>query len=179
MLLNPPAGSGAFEQAGLYFGISENNYIKLIVMSSSTGPIIQALVERDGNAVGVVNQNLALPVDRVRLALVINPLTREVRALAAIGSGGPEVIVHNFSLVPDLWFSKDAAGIDFAVGTRSFADLFATHRNRAAGLGPLTYRFDDFKVTAVGGGSTPPPPPAGDVDFRRWAVGSSNPTSIV
>ena len=34
-LVNPPAGSNAAEQAGLWFGTSEDNYAKLVVASVS------------------------------------------------------------------------------------------------------------------------------------------------
>ena len=34
ILLNPPAGTGNFEQAGLWFGNDEDNYVKLTVLST-------------------------------------------------------------------------------------------------------------------------------------------------
>ena len=47
-LVNPPAGTGNSEQAGLWFGNDEDNYSKLVVLSSATGTRIQFLTEVDG-----------------------------------------------------------------------------------------------------------------------------------
>ncbi len=64
------------------------------------------------------------------------------------------------------------------MGTRSFAGIFATHRNRAPELGSLAYRFGDFVVTNAAD-STEPPPPASEVDFERFSVPLANPTALV
>ena len=50
-LLNPPAGSGKFEQAGLWFGNDEDNYVKLEVISTPSGTMIEYLKEVNGSTV--------------------------------------------------------------------------------------------------------------------------------
>jgi glucose/arabinose dehydrogenase len=101
-----------------------------------------------------------------------------------VGTSGQQQPLTTFSNVPASWFSIDAAGIDFNVGTRSFGGLSATHRNRSAALGPLVYRFDSFEVYETTSTPPPPPPPPPDpapgtkVDFSRWSVPVSHPTAM-
>jgi len=101
-----------------------------------------------------------------------------VRAFARVGDGGPETLVATFSDVPDAWFSTDGAGIDFTVGTRSFAGIYATHRLRSASLGPLVYRFRDFVVNSFVETTPDPPLPPSVVDFDRFSIPLSNPTAL-
>ena len=42
-IANPPAGTGNYEQAGLWFGNDEKNYVKLVVISTPTGAKVQLL----------------------------------------------------------------------------------------------------------------------------------------
>jgi cysteine-rich repeat protein len=178
-LVTPPAGSGQYEQAGLWFGISQADYLKLAVESTPAGDFIHALIEEGEVGTIFANLPLALPVDSVHLVLEADPALREVRAFARIGAGGDEVLVTTFSDVPDAWFSTDGAGIDFTVGTRSFAGIFATHRSRGPELGPLTYRFSDFVVNSFIETQPEPPPPPSNVDFERFSVPMLNPTALV
>ena len=177
-LVNPPAGSGAYEQAGLYFGMSQRDYVKLVVISTPGGPLVHAMLEQADVPGTPVERAITLPADAVRLAIEARPATRTVDLLYAVGSTGQEQLLTRFTGVPDAWFSFDAAGIDFNLGTRSFAGLLATHRNRAATLGPLVYRFRDFAVTALDTGGTPPPPPASSVDFSTWSLPIANPSAL-
>ena len=43
------------EQAGLWFGSDDDNYVKVVFISSSSGTRIQARLEVDGDAAGTVN----------------------------------------------------------------------------------------------------------------------------
>jgi large repetitive protein len=177
-LVAPPAGSGQYEQAGLWFGISESNYIKLAVSSAPAGHFIHALIEK--NDVGTILANLPvqLPLDSVHLVLEADPTRFEVRAFARLGSSGDEIAIATFTEVPDAWFSTDGAGIDFTVGTRSFAGIFATHRSRSSELGALTYRFSSFVVNSFVEPDPEPPPPPSEVDFTRFSVPLASPTAV-
>ncbi|HWO14837.1 MAG TPA: hypothetical protein VNN80_35280, partial [Polyangiaceae bacterium] len=178
-IVDPPAGSGQYEQAGLWFGISERDYIKLAVMSSPSGPRLHALIEtNDTQGPPPINRVLTLPADTVHLALEVDPTSFEVRAFARVGTNGTEALVTTFTDVPDAWFSTDGAGIDFTVGTRSFAGIFATHRMRSTTLGPLTYRFRDFVVDTIDDPTPEPPPPPSVVDFTRFSVPLTQPTAL-
>ncbi len=171
-LVNVPAGTGAGEQAGLWFGVDEKNYVKLVVVSTSTGPQIQYYMEvadaTSGSTVNTANVSLTDPIG---LSLRADPSDRSITAKYRIGTND-EVTAGVFT-APGEFFSFDAAGIDPAIGTRSFGGVFASHRN---GPASLTYSFDDFSVTAVAG--PPPPPPPGGVQFTRVSFAVPNPTSM-
>ena len=177
-LVNPPAGSGAFEQAGLYLGLSQQDYVKLVLISMPDGrTLVQALMEQADAPGAPIEQAVTMPVDRLRLAIEARPAARTLDLLYEVGQGGAEQLLARFTGVPASWFNADGAGIDFNVGTRTFAGLLATHRNRT--LGPLVYRFREFALTTVSDGPPPPPPPpSGSVDFTRWSVPIANPTAI-
>jgi cysteine-rich repeat protein len=177
-LVQPPPGTGQYEQAGLWFGISESDYLKLALMSAPSGHFVQALIERGDVGTTARNVPIELPLDRVQLALEADPVRREVRAFARLGAGADEVPVASFGDVPDAWFSTDGAGIDFSVGTRSFAGVFASHRARNPELGPLTFRFADFAVSSVVTPSPEPPAPPSSVDFARYSAPLANPTAL-
>ncbi len=177
-LVAPQPGSGQYEQAGLWFGISESDYIKLAVMSAPAGHVIHALIEAGDVQTIATNRPIELPIDQLRLVLQADPALRQVQAFARVGLSGEELAIATFSDVPDAWFSTDGAGIDFTVGTRSFAGIFGTHRARSPELGPMTYRFSDFVVTSFVDDQPEPPAPPSAVDFERFSVPLSNPTAL-
>jgi uncharacterized repeat protein (TIGR03806 family) len=144
-VLAPPAGSGAYEQAGLWFGVSQLDYIKLVFVSSPAGPQIQAFMEEQNVGRPAVTRVITLPVDQIQLSLEVDPTLRSVRMFARVGSSGPEQRVATFFDVSPNWLGL--SGMGGSPPTRAgFAGVFATHRNRAAELGPLQYRFADFSV---------------------------------
>ena len=147
-LVDIPLGTGKYEQAGVWFGYDQKNVDKFVVMSTSGGTRIQHTLEVDGVVKG--NRSFVVPVGSqpVTLSLTTDPVLRRVTARYKVGDG---VVTSLGSFaVPGEFFSFDAAGIDPAVGTRSFAGLMATHRRA---LSPLTYTFDNFSVTGDVGAS--------------------------
>ena len=171
-MTNPPTGTGKYEQAGLYFGNDQDNYVKLVVISDPTGTKVQSLLElggvrRSSATVGVGD----VSTSQVTLSLVANPFDNTVKGSFRVNgvTGKP---LGNY-IVPGELFSFDAAGIDPNVGTRSFAGIFASHRNATA---PTVYRFDDFSVTKDSG--APPPAPT-DIQFdNSTTIPLDNPTSL-
>lgn len=141
-LLAPPVGTGSFEQAGLWFGNDEDNYVKLVVLSTETGTKIQFLLEVDQQA-RAEKKTGVLPVSdaAVLLRLRIDPTDGSIQAAYRIG-GAPTQILQTF-VAPPAFFSVEATGVDPTIGTRSFGGVFASHRNSAA---PLIYTFDDFAI---------------------------------
>jgi N-acetylneuraminic acid mutarotase len=171
-LVNPPAGTGNFEQAGLYFGNDQNNYIKLVAASTPSGTIIQALMEVNGAQAAVFQTNaVAVANSTVTLSLRADPAARTVIATYQINNG-PATSLGTFS-PPLQFFSFDAAGIDPAIGTRTFTGVFASHRN---GPAALTYTFGRFSVVADT--TPPPPPPPGSITFTRTTFPVPMPTSM-
>jgi glucose/arabinose dehydrogenase/N-acetylneuraminic acid mutarotase len=169
---SPPPGTGNFEQAGLYFGNDQDNFIKVVVMSSPEGLRLQSAMElkaKQGSA--TTTQALDLTNSSVALTIVANPFDRTVKTSYRV-NGGTSKALGSY-VAPGEFFSFDAAGIDPRIGTRSFAGIFASHRR---GPAPLTYRFNDFSIRKDTGSA---PPPISDVTFddaTRLPV--SNPTSM-
>jgi hypothetical protein len=182
---DPDPGSGSYEQAGLWLGISDGDYVKLVVQSAPGGTVVQALLEEADSLATSVNQGITLPVGALGLALEALPARRQLRAYARAGENAPEALVASFSSIPDAWFNTDGAGIDFNVGTRSFAGIFATHRNRPSASGPVTYRFSNFGITAFEDREEPsigeiptPTEPIGPVDFERFSASVNDPSAL-
>ena len=136
-LLDPPAGSGAYEQAGLWFGLGQRDLFKLVLMSAPDRLVVQALLEEGDVPREPLYLRVPAPPGRVRLSLEVDPVQREIRAFAALDAG-PERLVGRYSDVSPDWLGRGSAA--------PFAGIFATHRQRAAELGSLRYRFDDFEV---------------------------------
>jgi N-acetylneuraminic acid mutarotase/glucose/arabinose dehydrogenase len=175
-LVNPPAGTGNYEQAGLWFGNDEDNYVKLELLSTPSGPRVEFLLEVGGVATqGKQTGTINIAGATVTLSLRADPTNRSIAGMYQL-NGGPAQTIAIFTVPPE-FFSFDAAGIDPRIGTRSFGGVFATHRN---GPGPLTYSFGDFSVVE----DTSAPPPGGgagtggDFPFDRSSFAVSNPTSM-
>ncbi|SDW60424.1 Kelch repeat-containing protein [Marinobacter mobilis] len=170
-VLNIPPGSGNYEQAGLWFGNNEDNYVKLVVMSTPQGLRIHYLMELGGvTATEKVISAGSLSGLDITLSMSVNPYERNVDLAYKI-EGGTTQQAGTVS-PPDEFFSFDAAGIDPEIGTRSFTGILATHRN---GSTPLTYLFDEFTLEAGGG----PLAPDTAVEFVRKDYDFSFPTSMV
>jgi glucose/arabinose dehydrogenase/N-acetylneuraminic acid mutarotase len=171
-VVNVPAGTGNYEQAGLWFGNDEDHYIKLTVQSSPTGDKIQIFQE----VAAAQTYELSSPAlpnvvgNRVKLTMRANPVDQVVTSYYQIGND-PEKVLGK-TAVPGAFFSFDAAGIDPAIGTRTFGGIFTTHRFASR---PLTYSFDDFSVT---GEPLPPPSSTAGVSFDKVFHTLPNPTSM-
>jgi glucose/arabinose dehydrogenase/N-acetylneuraminic acid mutarotase len=161
-----PAGSGHSEQAGLWFGNDEDNYLKLVAVDTPNGTRIQYLMEVGG--VSVDNQQspyLDLDGHNVTFSMVVDPTSQRVTASYQVDSGAP--VSFEFDQPPEEFFSFDAARLDPTIGTDSFAGIFATH---GGGPAPLVYRFDRFSVTKEADLT----PPAGDLLSQGIAFKSSS-----
>jgi large repetitive protein len=172
-LVNPPQGTGGYEQAGIWFGNDEDNYVKLAVQSTPQGTKIQMLAEVNAKHIATLNSAaMSLTTSRVIFTLKANPVDRSITGVYRVGELGADKTLGKVT-VPGEFFSFDAAGIDPTIGTRSFGGVFASHRN---GPAPLTYTFDNFSVTAD---DTPPPPVSGSApQFDRVSHTLPNPTSL-
>src|SRR5690606_27179571 len=122
-ILNPPGGTGAFEQGGLWFGNDEDNYVKMVILSTGAEQVIEYYIEIGGSQAGMKRSlPLALQPARVQLTLRADPSNRAIQASYSL-DGGTEVILGAFT-APGEFFSFDAAGIDPLIGTRSFGGIF-------------------------------------------------------
>jgi glucose/arabinose dehydrogenase/N-acetylneuraminic acid mutarotase len=166
-----PATSGQYEQAGLYFGTDQDDYVKLVVISTPSGLQIQQLMEvAAAQSAQVSTKVLSLSGAVVSLTLRANPSDRSVTGSYRI-NGGSAVTVAKFTAPPE-FFSFDGAGIDPTIGTRSFTGIFASNRNASTSR---TYSFDDFSAVAE---PLTAPPSAGDVSFDRVSFPIPTPTAM-
>jgi len=170
-LVNPPAGTGRNEQAGLYFGSDQDNYVKLVLLSSAAGTRVELAMEVGGQrAASFSSAPVQAAGATVALTLVADPTNRSVQGSFTVG-GAAQTSVGAVT-APGEFFSFDGAGIDPAIGTRSFAGIMATHRS---GPAALVYQFGDFSLTAQSGGGGRG---GGPVEFSRTSFPVPFPTSI-
>ncbi len=169
--LNHPAkGAGKYEQAGLWFGVNEDNYVKLVYNSYPNNPVVEFVYEKNGALVKSTNKVVGdLSSSLLTLALVADPSTGLVTASYAIDGGVSTTLIAQ-EVEPEM-FSFDAAGIDPLIGTRSFTGLMVTQRNSTL---PLTFEFEYFQIEAVDQGSANSP-----VNFSRSAYPINFPTNMV
>jgi glucose/arabinose dehydrogenase len=170
----PPAGTGNSEQAGIWFGNDEDDYLKLVVISTPAGTRIQGQLEVGGSESATSETSaLDLTGHSVTLSLVADPLTEDIDASYRVDGGEP-VSVSSFR-VPGEFFSFDAAGIDPEIGTDSFGGILASHGDATA---PLTYSFDDFSVVKERDAIPGPVVLSDGIAFDRTSFPVPNPTSI-
>jgi hypothetical protein len=149
-VVKPALGSGAAEQAAVWFGPDQDNYVKVDLASSGASAPYhrpQLVWEVGGNATNTTEISLDNDLSRnyananVKLVLELDPVSRTATGAFEVDGGGRQLIGTTGPL-PAVWF----AGSTAEQGS-GYAGIFATHRNRAATLGALTYTFGDFAVT--------------------------------
>ena len=151
-----PNASGQSEQAGLWFGPGEDDYVKLVV--ASTGPDaqrVQLMREEDGISESTaprldeVNQPLATNIEGsepIRLRLEVDPITRIARAWYALGSGELQELPGQLTLPADFFDGSEVLDSLEAKGIENFGGIFATHRNSTTAGAGLRFAFEDFGV---------------------------------
>ena len=159
-----------FQQAGLWYGIDNDNYLKLTVVYDPAGTRAQFLEERAGaTQQQVVSAPFPAGTTRVYLRMRGDPVAHTVTGYYSL-DGVNYTELSTFDVPPAL-FNADAAGVDPALGTRVFGGIFATHR--FAG-GPNVFEFDNFALTAQGIG-----PSAHSFAWDRTSIPFSYPSSLV
>jgi glucose/arabinose dehydrogenase/N-acetylneuraminic acid mutarotase len=149
-LTDIPAGTGKYEQAGLWFGNDEDNHVKLIVRSGPTGTTVQGILEVAGaQKNSLISPVLDLAGKALTLTLRADPITKGVTASYGV-DGAPATRLAIFR-PPSEFFSFDQARIDPTIGTDTFGGILASHRNATS---PVTYSFDDFSLTSEQGGDS-------------------------
>jgi glucose/arabinose dehydrogenase/N-acetylneuraminic acid mutarotase len=169
-VINLPALTPNFQQAGLWYGIDNDNYLKVVVLYDPAGLRAQFVEERAGaTKQQVVSPTFPAGTTRVSLRLRGNPIEHTMTGYYSF-DGVTYNEISTFDVPPAL-FNADAAGIDPALGTRVFGGIFATHR--FAG-GPAVFQFDRFALTAQGIG-----PSANSFAWDRTSIPFSYPSSLV
>ncbi len=148
----PTPGSKEFQQAGLWFGLGEANYAKLVLISSGNGGTdydIQLGYEEGDLYDGDLQQDVtdvAAAGESVTLRLEMDPITRTARGYYSTDGGATftEVGGGIQSIAPALFSGVTLT--DGETGPVSFAGLFATTRRGPAGL---TFNFERFSAEAT------------------------------
>ncbi len=138
-LVNPYYGT-AYQQAGLWLGLSDKTFVKLVVVGN------RVELRREVNDVsGTADQRITgilsgLSNQAVRLRLVMDPSTNQAQGFYSVNGGSYTSVGTALSIT----------GMGLTSST-AYVGIQATHRNATT---PVTYTFDDFKVE---GATTPPP----------------------
>lgn len=137
----------AYEQAGIYFGPDQDNWVKLVATKLNEGQFIQFRDEINGANGTIVDAN-----SRVNVGSFANISTLDLRL---VGDGTTGVISAYYSINGQI-FTKVAWSITVAADKRAsffnsngVSGLIVSNKNN---LAPITATFDSFEITA---GTTP------------------------
>ncbi len=144
-LSNLPSVGGAFEQSGLWFGLNEANFIKLVVLSRSSNAY-NIQLSREINDATTSNDEVGptatvLPGSAITFRMVLDPNTNTATGSYSTNGGTSFTEVGSLSL-PASFFSGTAVSSSDNT-PQSFAGVFATSRNSTT---PRTFTFEDFSV---------------------------------
>lgn len=132
----------AYEQAGIYIGPDQDNYVKLVAIKLATGQFLQFKDEVGGvssvnDAQSTVDIGYFGSITSLDLRLVGDATTGKVTAYYNVNDSGWKKVEHEFTL-------GGAAKSSF-FSNNSKAGLLASHKNN---VGPITAVFDMFEIKA-------------------------------
>jgi hypothetical protein len=154
----PSSAGNNSQQAGIWFGLNENNYAKLVVVKNgATAARVQLLVERYGDSttgplpLEINGPDITAPQDKTfTLILEVDEATLSVRGFYQV-DGGAVTQVTAGAVTSLSILSSFIAGVDHdanpATPAISYAGVFTTHRNAAAAAS-ITFSFDSFSIQA-------------------------------
>lgn len=145
-VVNPswPTATADFQQAGIWFGLNDDDYVKLVVISDNDTANVRVQLYYE---IGGVSND---PADRVEsayfdasassveLILTLDPVANTVSGSYSL-DGAPAVALGSSLTVDASLFNGTATGF----GTMSFAGVFATHRLAAS---PIDVSFANFAL---------------------------------
>jgi hypothetical protein len=134
------------EQGGLWFGLNEDNYVKLAVVAMASGKH-QVEMRREINAASgstdsFTRSSLSLGNTTVKLILEADPGTSTVKGSYSVNGGTP-VTMGTLSL-PAAFFTGKTLSDNLTKAT--FAGIYASHRRASAAV---TFTFENFRITPV------------------------------
>ncbi|MEH0153893.1 malectin domain-containing carbohydrate-binding protein [Limibacter armeniacum] len=139
------------EQAGIWFGLDEANFVKLVVNNNNQVEIRREIDDVSaGNATDGVSATVAnLKTSLVKLTLRIDVTAQTMTGYYSV-NGGTDVEVASLEL-PSSYINGATVGGE----SMSFAGLFASKRREVAGT-IVEYAFDDFQLAAIEAPTCPP-----------------------
>lgn len=141
ILVNPYKGT-EYQQAGVWFGVGDNTYLKLVVVGDKV-ELRREINNTEGTDAS--NQRFTgsisgLNTTKVYLRMVIDPATNTAEGFYSIDGGITYVNVAGAAYTTKT-LSISTMGL---TSSTAYAGIFGTHRN---GSTPVTYTFDRFYVT--------------------------------
>ena len=152
-LLNIRTGTGS-AQAGIWFGIDEDNFVKLNVNNDGQVELRQEIegVTLD-DAIHKIQAAVATGGRDVRLRMAIDPATRVITAYYAFDGGAEtqltEGATSSLTLPADFFTGRTLSS---EVPALSFAGVYSTYRNGS----PFTAIYDYFRIREVPQENTAP-----------------------
>ncbi len=145
------------QQAGLYFGLDEDHYAKLVLVKTGTNSRKVQLQVEDLTAETVIELNtlnIASNTGEVTLRMELDPVNNEVRGYYTLGTGA-EILVEEGGASSIATPASFYSGVTYDGGTAtaSFAGIFTSHRNAAVDQS-FTTTFKSFSIEQA---VTPPP----------------------
>ncbi len=132
----------SYEQAGIYFGPDQDNFIKLVAIRSDAGQVLQFKSEIGGSSA------LADSLTRISIGSFAAINTLDVRIVGDAATGK----VQAYYSVNGATFQKMALEYTIPAGNQSAffnstsrAGLLTSHKNN---VGPITATFDSFEILA-------------------------------
>ncbi|WP_242929563.1 malectin domain-containing carbohydrate-binding protein, partial [Pontibacter vulgaris] len=138
-LVNPYYGT-AYQQGGLWLGLNDKTYLKLVVVGNKIE------LRREVNDVsGTSDQRITAAISglnnqTVRLRLVVDPATSQAQGYYS--TDGTTYLNAGASYATP---AVSIAGMGLTASS-VYAGIFATHRNSTS---PVTYTFDNFSVSSI------------------------------
>ncbi|MCK0146239.1 PKD domain-containing protein, partial [Arenibacter sp. F26102] len=150
-------GNGA-QQAGIWFGLDEDHYIKLALIKTGTTTTkkVQLQVENmDQNTTQTAFLELDTPnigsnTGEITLRMELDPVNNTVRGYYTL-EGGSEILISeegvDFFPVPANYFAGTSYEIVNPSNTLNFAGIYTTHRNAPVDQS-ITVLFKAFEIDA-------------------------------
>eukprot|EP00898_Chlorokybus_atmophyticus_P000384 jgi/Chlat1/1346/Chrsp119S01758 len=147
----------AYDQAGVWFGLNEDNFAKLIVVSWPTiGYRVQILAEVGGVTVAQTVTTVtggSLASATITLNLVVNPDASTISGSWSTDDGRSNSFPP-VGVPAGLWDPSAQTGATWAYG-----GIYATQSRDPAPAGTVMYKFKNFYATGTAALAPPPPPP--------------------
>lgn len=150
-LIGINTGTEGSAQAGIQFGITQNVYIKLVVMNNS----IELRKEQgdgesqagENNADNIIVNDLGLAGKNVKLALVIDPITKKAAGFYAINDGAFILLIDGIRASLDVPpTTLEGRKVSDAITGVSLAGVFASYNEAPASFDAT---FDYFTATTA------------------------------
>ena len=145
------------QQAGIWFGIDEDHYVKLaIIKTSASGRNIQLQIENMDNStkstafLELNSPDISSNTGDIQLRLAFDPVSNTVKAFYTLSDGDEVAVVDVLSgqselSVPSAYFEGTSYTSSNSNDKLSFAGIYTTHRNAAVN-DAINVLFKDFKI---------------------------------